>query len=87
MTRRSARTILAAVALTTVLVGCSSKNSISSLRSNPSPELRGLARTHDEAKNQDALTITDNWRMVSDDASRFFLLDRPSRLHPLVAPK
>jgi hypothetical protein len=66
--------------------GCSSKPtnsvSISSIRGNLTPEVRGVSETaYDQANNQ-AIIENIQWREASDDLDRIWLLDQPSTLSP-----
>jgi hypothetical protein len=65
--------------------GCSSNPnnvSISSIRGNLTPEVRGVSETaYDQANNQ-AIIENIQWREASDDLDRIWLLDQPSTLSP-----
>ncbi|RMH26316.1 MAG: hypothetical protein D6692_09455 [Planctomycetota bacterium] len=53
---------------------------IDALRADPSPAMHTLAeRTHDR-ENRFTVTKDTNFRMISDDWDRFWMIDRPSRL-------
>jgi hypothetical protein len=71
-----------------LLTGCSgSGTSVGALRSSPTPELRNLTDTGDDIANTLALNTDLNLRMISEDAARALLLDRPSRLSPAPIPR
>jgi hypothetical protein len=73
-----------------VTVGCSSSPnnvSISSIRGNLTPEVKGVSETsYDQANNQ-AIIENIQWREAADDLDRILLLDQPSILsrYPIVS--
>lgn len=82
------RSIQPALVLTTLtlaglaLIGCSSGNDSrkQSFRANPTPELVTLTKTADDVDNQLTITNNYNFRMISEDFGRIWLMERPSRL-------
>lgn len=75
--------VLAGIA---ALSGCaSSKTSegrAAQLRSDLTPELAAMAERDVDIKNQEALTLDENGRMLREDWQRFWLMERPSHLSP-----
>ena len=49
---------------------------------NLTPDMHGLAETHDENDAGVAVTINTEWRQFDDDVRRALMLDRPSSLSP-----
>ena len=47
-----------------------------------SPDMHGLAETHDENDAGVAITKNTEWRQFDDDVRRALMLDRPSSLSP-----
>jgi hypothetical protein len=47
-----------------------------------SPNMHGLAETHDENDAGVAITKNTEWRQFDDDVRRALMLDRPSSLSP-----
>ena len=65
--------------------GCSSNPnnvSISSIRGNLTPEVKGVSETNYDQANNQAIIENIQWREASDDLDRIFLLDQPSTLSP-----
>jgi len=77
----SARCVTLALGVSVVagaaLTGCQAKHQV---RRRPTPELYTLHARTDDVNNSLVVTRDENLRMLSQDAGRFFLLDRPSRL-------
>lgn len=69
------------------LVGCAGGSQAGAIRSSPTPELFNLADTPDEVSNKLALTRDYNFRMITEDAARVLMIDRPSRLTPSPIPR
>ena len=68
-----------------VTVGCSSSPnnvSISSIRGNLTPEVKGVSETNYDQANNQAIIENIQWREASDDIDRILLLDQPSTLSP-----
>ncbi len=69
------------------LTACSGQQQrLSSYRSNPSPELDTLSKSHDNIDNRLTIGSDTNFRMLNEDIGRALLLDRPSRLTPVPVP-
>lgn len=85
MSRRSRRvgTVTAVVALG---LGVTFGGGCAHYRSNPTPGVNSLGVSKDYSRNRFATMIDTNLRAVRNDGTRFWLLDRPSRLHPQPAP-
>lgn len=49
---------------------------------NLTPDMHGLAETHDENDAGVAVTKNTEWRQFDDDVRRALMLDRPSSLSP-----
>ena len=49
---------------------------------NLTPDMHGLAETHDENDAGIAVTKNTEWRQFDDDVRRALMLDRPSSLSP-----
>ena len=49
---------------------------------NLSPDMHGLAQTHDENDAGVAVIKNTEWRQFDDDVRRALMLDRPSSLSP-----
>jgi hypothetical protein len=65
--------------------GCSSNPnsvSISSIRGNLTPEVKGVSETNYDQANNQAIIENIQWREASDDIDRILLLDQPSTLSP-----
>ena len=66
------------------------KNSVTSsqddetkrMLNNLSPDMHGLAKTHDENDAGVAMIKNTEWRQFDDDIRRALMLDRPSSLSP-----
>ena len=65
------------------LGGCSTADRY---RMNPTPEIVSLGQTRDEIMNQRTIVLDTNLRALHEDAARFFLMDRPSRMVPQTIP-
>jgi hypothetical protein len=66
-----------------IAAGCSSNTAEgrdSKVRHNLTPELSTLQQRPIDWDNRATLTIDENLRMANEDLTRFWLLDRPSRL-------
>jgi len=80
--------VLAAAAAGT-LVGCSTgdynEDLANEVRSDLSPELDTMYERRTDMKNREALVIDENLRLLNEDLSRFFLMERSSLLadHPM----
>lgn len=73
-----------------VTVGCSSSPnnvSISSIRGNLTPEVKGVSETNYNQANNQAIIESIQWREAADDIDRILLLDQPSTLsrYPIVS--
>ena len=69
------------------LTGCSKTSSrLGAIRKHPAPELRSLANTRDETRNNWATVRTTNNRNFRDALGRALYVDRPSRLTPSSMP-
>jgi hypothetical protein len=83
MTLRTALSI-SGLALVSMLGACGGPatpgESLADIRSNPSPELDGMATSDEEIANAQARTVDTNLRMLNDDWQRLWLLDKPSML-------
>jgi hypothetical protein len=55
-------------------------NSYAVISENLSPEMKGLATTHDDEKRDRAVVNDANLRMIVDDWNRLWLWDGPSQL-------
>ncbi len=55
-------------------------NSYAVISQNLSPEMKGLATTHDDFKRDRDVVNNANLQMVVDDWNRFWLFDSPSQL-------
>ncbi|MHC4868131.1 MAG: hypothetical protein ACYTE2_00350 [Planctomycetota bacterium] len=66
------------------LVGCHSANDVSfaAIKSNPSPELLGVANRNVDIERNMAVVGDQNLRMLTNDLNRMFLFDSPSYLSP-----
>ncbi len=62
------------------LIGCGA------YRLNPTPGSAILGGSNDKAWNRAAITVDTNLRAFTNDWAAFWLLDRPSRLHPIASP-
>lgn len=68
------------------LTGCSSSNGprhagdIDSLRSDPSPAMHTLSERDSDRINRHTVVRDTDFRMLSDDWDRFWMIDRPSHL-------
>ena len=69
--------VAGSLASTLALGGCSAADSY---RLNPTPELATMSNTHDEAANRTTVTLDTNLGAFWEDAARFMLVDRPTRL-------
>ena len=71
--------------------GCASSNSsydkAYEYQSDPTPHLHTLNERDIDLDNRHAITNDENLRMLNDDLTRFFLLDRQSRLTPAPIPR
>jgi len=66
-----------------LLTGCSSGDPIfDSIKSNPSPELVGVANRNVDIERNMAVVGDQNLRMLTNDLNRMFLFDSPSYLSP-----
>ncbi len=74
-----------------LLGGCSSGSGsyakAGEYQSDPTPHLHTLHERDIDIANRHAITTDENLRMLNDDLSRFFLLDRQSRLSPAPIPR
>jgi len=63
--------------------GCASGDpAFDSIRSNPSPELVGVANRSVDIDRNMAVVSDQNLRMLTNDLNRMFLFDSPSYLSP-----
>jgi hypothetical protein len=67
---------LCALAISFVAVG------LTGCYGNETPELRGMAMTKKEFKNNRRTALNQNVREANDEISRVLLLDNPSHLSP-----
>lgn len=80
--------VLAAAAAGT-LVGCSTgdynEDLANEVRGDLSPELDTMYERPTDIKNREAFVMDENLRLLNEDLSHFFLLERPSLLseHPM----
>lgn len=81
-----AKLFLAALACST-LAACAGRSGVGAIRSSPTPELFNVADTPDQVSNKLALTRDYNFRMITEDAARVLMIDRPSRLSPAPIPR
>jgi hypothetical protein len=51
--------------------------SFTSVTSNPTPELNGQFESWDDRRRNDAMVNNQNFRMMADEWSRFWLMERP----------
>ena len=69
-----------------IVGGCTSSNpknvSISSIRGNLTPEVRGTSETSYDIDNNMAIVGNIQLRQASEDLGRLFLFDQPSTLSP-----
>ncbi len=63
-----------------------SELSLRKIRSNPSPELKGMANNHWYNKNIEAITRDVNRRQLSDDVNTVLFLTEPSKMSYYVVP-
>jgi hypothetical protein len=63
-------------------VTSSQDDSTKDMLGNLTPNLHGLAQTHDENDAGVAVTKNTEWRQFDDDIRRALMLDRPSSLSP-----
>jgi hypothetical protein len=89
MNRRNIRVTLPLFVLAAlgVVGGCTNAakpgESLSAIRLNPTPAEVTLNETKDEIDNRIyGITFDQNWLMMTRDAGRVMLLERPSRLAP-----
>lgn len=77
------RTLTATVLVGAILLagGCASSYS-----SDLTPELASLTQTEQQDANQYARVIDNNTRSIWDDFARLLLLDKNSRLNPVLMP-
>jgi hypothetical protein len=61
---------------------CTALACIGGCERNLSPEMKGLAMRPADAHNQFRMTANQNMRSASDDISRVWYTDAPSRLTP-----
>lgn len=85
--RISAASVFAAVAAATLLTGCggqdramTSEEQAEKLRRNLTPELYNLHQRPTDVRNEYAVMVNENWRMMKQDLHRLLLIDRQSRL-------
>lgn len=85
--RLSNKFVPAALLLSGVaLVGCNSPattrhaGDVEALRADPSPALHTLGERGTDRANRTTSMRDSNFRMISDDWDRFWLVDRPSHL-------
>ena len=78
-------------AAATLLGGCASSNSsyakAAEYQNDPTPHLHTLNERGIDIDNRHAITNDENLRMLNDDLTRFFLLDRQSHLTPAPVPR
>jgi len=91
--RRQARRVCVVSALcaaSCALIGCGSSarhaGSAGTFQSNPSPAMASLGQRSIDRGNSSAVSIDTNFRALHEDGARFFMLDRPSRLHWNIKP-
>jgi hypothetical protein len=90
--KRSVRrcVLLASLSGAAAMGGCSSSaghaGSADSFRANPSPAMHSLGNRYDDRANSTARALDTNFRAFHDDWDRFWLIDRPSRLHKNLKP-
>ena len=78
------RIALATGAATLLLGACNNPNDVSfgSVKSNLTPELRGVAERPSDIDRNMAVVGNQNLRMFWGDLGRLFLFDQPSMLSP-----
>jgi type IV pilus biogenesis protein CpaD/CtpE len=86
-TRAKPASVFLAALAASALVGCAGGSNVGAIRSSPTPELMNVAETPDQIANKLALTRDYNLRMISEDAARVLMIDRPSRLSPAPIPR
>lgn len=72
------------------LVGCGSNpqpNYTAQIHWEPAPEIRTLSQRRIDTKTETVITFDTNARARWQEARRFLLLDRPSRLKPEPKPQ
>lgn len=83
--------VVSAVGLAACVGGCSHNpkpgESVNAIRGNPTPEMWTLSRSHDQALNDTAITLNEDFRQVNDDWKRLWLMDRPSRMSGFPSPR
>ncbi len=86
-TTRAAMCLAAATgAAALFLGGCSSSDKAAEVRADPTPELISLSERPVDRKNRWAYTRNTYYRSLTNDVSRFILMDRPSRMIYSVTP-
>lgn len=70
------------VVLGSAACSSTSDTSFSSVKSNLTPELQGVAETPDDIERNMAVVGNQNLRMFWGDLGRVFLFDQPSMLSP-----
>jgi len=68
------------------LTGCNRPVTAESLRKNLTPEMAGIANTHEMRANMYARTKNTNKRTLVDDWDSLWLMDRPSQSSWYVIP-
>lgn len=87
MRRSTTSAMLGGFVALAFLGGCAQENlQHTKIRTNLTPELQTLNRRPVEVRSEMSLVINSDWRQFWDDAQRAMLLDRPSRLSPIVIP-
>ena len=92
--RRHTRRLLAVTsvcaAASLTMWGCGSSarhaGAVGSFQSNPSPAMSSLGLRPVDRGNRSSYAVDTTLRSLHEDGARFFMLDRPSRLHYNIKP-
>jgi len=92
--RRRARRVcalsLVGASASLALVGCGSSarhaGPAGTYQSNPSPAMASLGMRSVDRGNNNAVSVDTSFRALHLDVARFFMVDRPSRLHHNLKP-
>lgn len=85
---RCLRTLLITAAAAATLAGCQSvSREDAKVRGELTPELKTLSQRSIDWDNRALITMDENARGANNDLTRFWLLDRPSRLNREPVPR
>lgn len=78
--------LLVLAVLTVSMSACNKEVTADMVRSDPTPELKSVAMTHDQHENRKARAVDHTSRQIWDDLDSLLLINRPLRMTDYSMP-